>query len=69
MDWLITFTQALRKKLPAEQFTISHAPVAPWFSDSYKDGGYLAINKAVGDAIDWYVALLLCLSQWVTYVL
>lgn len=52
--WLNTFTKALRKKLPAGQYTISHAPVAPWFSDSYENGGYLAIDKAVGDDIDWY---------------
>ncbi|KZV72386.1 glycoside hydrolase family 18 protein [Peniophora sp. CONT] len=52
--WLNTFTKTLRKKLPAGQYTISHAPVAPWFSDSYENGGYLAINKEVGDDIDWY---------------
>jgi chitinase len=52
--WLITFTKTLRAKLPAGQYTISHAPVAPWFSNSYKNGGYLAVDRAVGDAIDWY---------------
>jgi hypothetical protein len=28
--WLIDFTTALRKELPAPKFILTHAPVAPW---------------------------------------
>jgi hypothetical protein len=34
--WLIDFTKALRKELPAPQFILSHAPVAPWSVDGRK---------------------------------
>jgi len=55
-NWLIKFTTELRKKLPAGQYTITHAPVAPWFSGAptYTSGAYLAVDKAVGSMIDWY---------------
>ena len=55
VTWLATFTKALRNKLPAGQYTISHAPLAPWFSDAYPQGGYLGVNKQVGSLIDWCV--------------
>lgn len=32
VNWLVEFTQALRNELPAGQFLISHAPVAPWYA-------------------------------------
>ncbi|VDB96175.1 unnamed protein product [Peniophora sp. CBMAI 1063] len=54
INWLITFTQVLRDRLPAGQYTISHAPVAPWFSNNYHKGGYLYIDQQVGSLIDWY---------------
>lgn len=54
MKWLITFTKTLRDRLPMGQYIISHAPVAPWFSDAYASGGYLEVNKQVGSMIDWY---------------
>ena len=54
-NWLINFTKALRAKLPSGQYTISHAPIAPWFSNNYANGGYLNVNKQVGSLIDWYV--------------
>ncbi|EIW77991.1 glycoside hydrolase family 18 protein [Coniophora puteana RWD-64-598 SS2] len=55
-NWLIKFTTELRKKLPAGQYTFTHAPVAPWFSGAptYPSGAYLAVDKAVGSMIDWY---------------
>ncbi|TFY59963.1 hypothetical protein EVJ58_g5451 [Rhodofomes roseus] len=53
--WLITFTTQLRKQLPASDYIITHAPVAPWFaSNLWKNGGYLKVNTEVGDLIDWY---------------
>lgn len=30
VNWLASFTKALRDNLPAGQFLITHAPVAPW---------------------------------------
>jgi len=53
-QWLITFTTELRNKLPASDYFISHAPLAPWFSPVYTSGGYLEVNKQVGSMIDWY---------------
>lgn len=54
-QWLITFTQQLRNQLPAGQFIITHAPVAPWFSPSkWGGGGYLKVHNTVGSLIDWY---------------
>ena len=55
MKWLITFTKVLRGRLPAGQYTISHAPVAPWFSNEYAQSGYLEVNRQVGSLIDWCV--------------
>ncbi|EIW78988.1 glycoside hydrolase family 18 protein [Coniophora puteana RWD-64-598 SS2] len=53
-QWLITFTTELRKKLPASDYFISHAPLAPWFSPIYTSGGYLKVDQQVGSLIDWY---------------
>ncbi|EIW79383.1 glycoside hydrolase family 18 protein [Coniophora puteana RWD-64-598 SS2] len=52
--WLSTFTTALRAQLPAGDYIISHAPVAPWFSPKYTSGAYLKVNQNVGNLIDWY---------------
>ncbi|KAJ6487118.1 glycoside hydrolase [Mycena vitilis] len=53
--WLTTFTQALRAQLPAGQYILTHAPVAPWFTPNrWPDNGYLGVHAAVGDLIDWY---------------
>ncbi|KAG5641908.1 hypothetical protein DXG03_003975 [Asterophora parasitica] len=53
--WLISFTRQLRAQLPAGDYIITHAPVAPWFTPNrWPGGGYLAVNKAIGSAIDWY---------------
>lgn len=54
--WLETFTTALRSALPAGQYIITHAPVAPWFSGKsvYPSGSYLDIDAKVGSMIDWY---------------
>ncbi|KAJ7603875.1 glycoside hydrolase [Mycena polygramma] len=53
--WLTTFTQALRAQLPAGQYILTHAPVAPWFTPNrWPDNGYLGVHAAVGDIIDWY---------------
>jgi len=55
-QWLITFTQQLRSQLPAGQYIITHAPVAPWFAPNgrWGGGGYLRVDQAVGSLIDWY---------------
>ncbi|KAF7378135.1 Glycoside hydrolase [Mycena sanguinolenta] len=53
--WLTTFTTALRAKLPAGQYILTHAPVAPWFSPGlWADDAYLGVDSAVGSLIDWY---------------
>ncbi|KZV61339.1 glycoside hydrolase family 18 protein [Peniophora sp. CONT] len=54
VDWLVAFTKELRNKLPAGDYIITHAPVAPWFEKGYSGGGYLAVDSAVGSLIDWY---------------
>ncbi|KZP18067.1 glycoside hydrolase family 18 protein [Athelia psychrophila] len=55
-NWLITFTQVLRSLLPAGQYIISHAPLAPWFQPAprWGGGGYLKVNSNVGSLIDFY---------------
>jgi len=57
-NWLITCTQALRSKLPACQYIITHAPQAPYFvadgNQSYPYGAYLTVDANVGNLIDWY---------------
>ncbi|EIW78965.1 glycoside hydrolase family 18 protein [Coniophora puteana RWD-64-598 SS2] len=54
-QWLITFTTELRNKLPASDYFITHAPLAPWFAPSvYTSGGYIKVNQQVGSLIDWY---------------
>ncbi|KAG1897875.1 glycoside hydrolase family 18 protein [Suillus fuscotomentosus] len=54
-QWLGNFTTQLRTQLPQGQYILTHAPVAPWFSpDMWGGGGYLWVNSAVGDMIDWY---------------
>ncbi|KAJ3067041.1 hypothetical protein HDU98_009736 [Podochytrium sp. JEL0797] len=55
--WLITFMQTLRPLLPSPQYSISHAPQAPYFTNNtsiYPHGAYLAVDKAVGSMIDWH---------------
>ncbi|KAJ7768694.1 glycoside hydrolase family 18 protein [Mycena maculata] len=55
IPWLTTLTQVLRQQLPQGQYIITHAPVAPWFSPGLWPGnGYLGVDAAVGDLIDWY---------------
>ncbi|EJU00743.1 glycoside hydrolase [Dacryopinax primogenitus] len=55
-NWLTTFTQTLRQKLPQGQYILTHAPVAPWFigAPRYKSGAYAQVDKKVGSLIDWY---------------
>jgi len=53
--WLISFTETLRSMLPAGEYIITHAPVAPWFSgEKYPTGAYAIVNENAGYAIDWY---------------
>ncbi|KZT23537.1 glycoside hydrolase family 18 protein [Neolentinus lepideus HHB14362 ss-1] len=53
--WLTTFTRQLRVHLPQNQYIITHAPLAPWFSPGHwGGGGYLTVHKNVGNLIDWY---------------
>ena len=61
-QWVATFTQTLRQKLPQGQFILSHAPIAPWMApDATKNpgGAYVKINQDVGSMID-YVSPSLC---------
>jgi chitinase len=53
-DWLIKFTKAVRAVIP--NHILSHAPQAPYFKNEYyKNGGYITVNSAVGDMIDFYM--------------
>ncbi|TFK51101.1 glycoside hydrolase [Heliocybe sulcata] len=53
--WLTAFTKQLRVHLPRNQYIITHAPLAPWFSPSHWGGGaYITVDKNVGNLIDWY---------------
>ncbi|KAJ3815284.1 glycoside hydrolase [Lentinula aff. lateritia] len=53
--WLASFTRRLRVKLPREDYLLTHAPVAPWFSPGKFGGGaYLTVDSTVGSLIDWY---------------
>lgn len=54
--WLITFQRELRHQLPAGQYLISHAPVAPWFTSGpdYESGAYVKVHQEVGSGIDFY---------------
>lgn len=39
------------------EFIITHAPIAPWFTDDtnrYPHGAYHAVAQAVGDLVDWW---------------
>jgi len=53
--WLIACTKTLRQLLP-RPYIISHAPQAPYFlgRPHYPSGGYLTVDAAVGDMIDYY---------------
>ncbi|EPQ57162.1 glycoside hydrolase [Gloeophyllum trabeum ATCC 11539] len=55
-QWLIDFTTQLRSQLPASDYIITHAPVAPWFRNDghYTGGGYIKVDKEAGSSIDWY---------------
>ncbi|KZP29177.1 glycoside hydrolase family 18 protein [Athelia psychrophila] len=55
-NWLITFTTELRSLLPAGQYIISHAPLAPWFQPAprWGGGGYLKVDSSVGSLVDFY---------------
>lgn len=53
--WLATFTRELRGYLPAPQYIITYAPLAPWFMPGrWPGGGWLRVHETVGDLIDWY---------------
>jgi len=55
--WLIAITKTLRSLLPKEKgYIISHAPQGPYFmgKPKYPNGGYLTVDAAVGDLIDFY---------------
>jgi chitinase len=53
-NWLISLTRQLRFRLPAGQYIITHAPVAPWFSKAkYPTGAYATVHAQVGNLIDW----------------
>jgi len=53
--WLIAITKTLRQLLP-KPYIITHAPQAPYFmgAPKYKNGGYLTVDKEVGNLIDHY---------------
>ncbi|KAJ4474881.1 putative chitinase [Lentinula aciculospora] len=55
-QWIIDFTNALRKELPQGQYTLTHAPMAPWMGSGtqWTSGAYVTVNTKVGSSIDWY---------------
>jgi chitinase len=55
-DWLIQCTKAARKVLPVGDYILSHAPQGPYFmgTSKYPNGGYLEVEKEVGNLIDFY---------------
>ncbi|KAM6497137.1 glycoside hydrolase family 18 protein [Amanita muscaria] len=54
-NWLISFTTQLRSLLPAGQYIITHARKRTLFEPNrWGGGGYLKVNSAVGNLIDWY---------------
>ncbi|KAG6914151.1 hypothetical protein DXG01_002082, partial [Tephrocybe rancida] len=54
VTWVIDFTIHLRKLLPAGAYILTHAPLGPWFAPTIASGGYLKVNREVGNLIDWY---------------
>ena len=55
LPWLIAMQRHLREQLLSPQYTISHAPLAPWFSwATYADGGYATFDDKIGETIDFY---------------
>lgn len=55
-SWLIDLTNSLRDQLPQGQYLLTHAPIGAWLVRALysKDGGYAAVNDAVGSKIDRY---------------
>ena len=52
-EWLVKFTTKLRGELPTK--IISHSPYAHFFDESrFQNGGYVKVNQAVGNLIDFY---------------
>jgi len=53
--WVCDCTNTLRQLLPAP-YIITHAPQGPYFMGppSYPSGGYVAVDKTCGSAVDWY---------------
>ena len=55
-NWLIAFTKELRRQLPPP-YLISHAPQPQYMAAGQgfdADGGYKAVDAAVGTSIDFY---------------
>lgn len=52
--WVIPLTRALRDALPAGQYYISHAPIAPLFNTDQYPLGYTWVEQRVGSLIDYY---------------
>ena len=54
-EWLITLTNILRQRLPADKI-LSHAPQAPYFmgTSKYPNNAYNKVHQMVGSKIDFY---------------
>ncbi|KIK56293.1 glycoside hydrolase family 18 protein [Collybiopsis luxurians FD-317 M1] len=53
--WLVSFTKQLRTKLPQGTYILTHARnIYRFCPNRWANGGYLEINKQVGNLIDWY---------------
>lgn len=52
-QFLIKLTAALRKRLPAPRYLISHAPQPPYLDKNWHGGPYLDVIEHVGNDIDW----------------
>jgi chitinase len=51
--FLIALNHALRQKLPAPRYLISHAPQPPFLDPDWHGGPYLDVLREAGDEVDW----------------
>jgi chitinase len=51
--FLVALNHALRQKLPAPRYLISHAPQPPFLDPDWHGGPYLDVLREAGDEVDW----------------
>lgn len=52
-QFLVSFTQELRKRLPSPDYIISHAPQPPYLEQGGYMAGYIEVVEQAGQDIDW----------------